>query len=301
MFHLRVCRSRLRPLPHQTPPVCKERLGRRKPPLVAVLLIAGSLAGCGASLNSGMDNGLVTGELASATSAKSSAGAPTPSAKVTDEPASAATAKSLAGAPNASIAKVAETFISVSTPGTTAYKIGPLDVLDVSVFKVPELSHTVQVSDAGTVNLPLVGEVKAAGKTAREVERDLTTKLGAKYLQSPQVTVLVKEYNSQRVTIEGAIKKPGVYPIRGKTTLLQLVATAEGFNDVSDLSNLVVFRRSGGKRSAARFDVEEIRAGQKDDPELQEGDVIVVNESGGKVALQNILKALPLTSAFLLF
>ena len=100
--------------------------------------------------------------------------------------------------------------------------------MDVSVFKVPELSKSVQVADTGTINLPLVGEVPAAGKTAQEVEQDLTKKLGAKYLQNPQVTVFVKEYNSQRVTIEGAVKKPGVYPVRGKTSLLQFIAMAEG-------------------------------------------------------------------------
>ena len=184
----------------------------------------------------------------------------------------------------------------MSTPGNSAYKIGPLDVLDISVFKVPELSHTVQVSDAGTINLPLVGEVQAGGRTGREVEHDLAAKLGAKYLQSPQVTVFVKEYNSQRITIEGAVKKPGVYPIRGKATLLQMVASAEGLNDVADYSDIVVFRRKDGKKSAARFDVNEIQAGREEDPVLQEGDVIVANKSMGKQAFQTILKALPLAS-----
>jgi polysaccharide export outer membrane protein len=98
---------------------------------------------------------------------------------------------------------------AVTDPSSSAYKIGPLDVLDISVFKVAELSKSVQVADGGTINLPLVGEVPAAGKTAQEVETDLTAKLGAKYLQSPQVTVFVKEYNSQRVTVDGAVKKPG--------------------------------------------------------------------------------------------
>ncbi|HVX35738.1 MAG TPA: polysaccharide biosynthesis/export family protein, partial [Hyphomicrobium sp.] len=116
----------------------------------------------------------------------------------------------------------------VSDPDSTAYKIGPFDVLDITVFRVPELSKTVQVAAMGTINLPLVGEVPAAGQTAQSVERDLTKRLGAKFLQSPQVNVNIREYNSQRVTIDGAVKKPGVYPIRGGTTLLQLIATAEG-------------------------------------------------------------------------
>ena len=105
---------------------------------------------------------------------------------------------------------------SAATPVNGAYEIGPLDVLDISVFQVPELTKSVQVADTGTVNLPLVGEIPVAGKTAQEVERDLTTRLGAKYVKNPQVTVYVKEYNSQLVTITGAISKPGVYPIKGE-------------------------------------------------------------------------------------
>jgi polysaccharide export outer membrane protein len=184
-----------------------------------------------------------------------------------------------------------------SAAGSTAYRIGSQDVLDVSVFKVPELSKTVQVADTGTVNLPLVGEVPAAGKTAQEVERDLTARLGAKYLQKPQVTVYVKEYNSQRVTVEGAVKKPGVFPIRGKTSLLQLVATAEGLDPVAD-STVVVFREVDGKRSAARFELNDIRSGHAEDPVIQSGDVVVVSNSTIKETFNVILKALPVAGLF---
>lgn len=193
-----------------------------------------------------------------------------------------------------------EAFTAVSTPGNTAYKIGPQDVLDISVFKVPELSKSVQVADSGTVNLPLVGEIPAAGKTAQEVERDLTGKLGAKYLQSPQVTVFVKEYNSQRVTIEGAVKKPGVYPVRGKTSLLQFVAMAEGLDPAAQ-DEIVVFRQVDGTRVAGKFDVEDIRAGRSQDPAIREGDVIVVTSSGMKAAWQTFLKAVPAAASVAMF
>lgn len=192
----------------------------------------------------------------------------------------------------------ADTFIATATPGSTAYKIGPQDVLEIAVFKVPELSRNVQVADSGTVNLPLVGEIPAAGKTAREFEQDLTKTLGAKYLQSPQVSVYIKEYNSRRVTVDGAVGKPGVYPINGKTSLLQLIATAGGPTESSDTSDIVVFRQINGKRSAAKFSLDEIRAGQARDPPVQEGDVVVVNASAMKSAFQNVLKALPVTSLF---
>ncbi len=261
----------------------------------------GLLAGCGASLNSeSMTSELQTGAIAEELSQeKKTDGSVTPDRKSKSrrEPASLATAvapkpASTSGRQAASFAKAAEPFTSASTPGETAYKIGPQDVLEISVFKVPELTRTAQVAETGTVNLPLVGEVPAAGKTAREIERDLTAKLGAKYLQSPQVTVAVKEYNSQRVTIEGAVKKPGVYPIRGKTSLLQVVATAEGLSPAADTSGVVVFRQTNGKRSAAKFNIDDIRSGQAEDPRIEQGDVIVVSHDGMKAAWQTFLQGL---------
>ncbi len=77
------------------------------------------------------------------------------------------------------------------------YKIAPLDVLDVTVFKVPDLNKTVQVAADGTITYPLIGQVRAAGKTAHELARDLEHNLGAKYLRSPQITVVIKEHNSR--------------------------------------------------------------------------------------------------------
>jgi polysaccharide export outer membrane protein len=186
---------------------------------------------------------------------------------------------------------------TLQSAGNAAYKIGALDVLDISVFKVPELSKSVQVADTGTINLPLVGEIQAAGKTAQQLERDLASKLGAKYLQSPQVTVYVKEHNSQRATIEGAVRKPGVYPIRGKTSLLQFVAIAQGLDPSSD-STAVVFREINGRRSAGKFDIDAIRGGRANDPAIQQGDVIVVGTSAIKAAFNNILKVLPVASVF---
>jgi polysaccharide export outer membrane protein len=191
----------------------------------------------------------------------------------------------------------AAAFKSVTTPGNEEYKIGPLDVLEISVFKVPELSKSVQVADTGTVNLPLVGAMPAAGKTAEQLERELESKLGAKYLQSPQVTVYVKEFNSQRATVEGAVKKPGVYPIKGKTSLLQFIAMAEGLHESSD-TTAVVFRQVNGQRSAGRFDISAIRAGRANDPAIQQGDVVVVGESAIKATFNNIVKALPAIGAF---
>lgn len=240
------------------------------------------LGACGASL----DNSPVGSALAPADKAGVSESAPAETAAV----AAAGNAQSGAG-------QAAAALTASSVPGNQAYKIGPLDVLEVSVFKVPELSKTVQVADSGTINLPLVGEVPAVGSTAQEIERDLTKRLGAKYLQSPQVTVYVKEFNSQRVTIEGAIKKPGVLPYRGNATLLQMIAQAEGLTETSD-STVVIFRKIDGKRSGARFDVDAIREGTADDPSVKPGDVIVAGKSALKEGFSNLMKAMPVAGVF---
>jgi polysaccharide export outer membrane protein len=185
--------------------------------------------------------------------------------------------------------------LALSGGGT--YRIGPSDVLQIVVFKVPELSQTVQVADTGTINLPLVGEIPAAGKTTRDIERDLTARLGAQYLNNPQVTIYVKEYNSQKVTITGDVKKPGVYPLTGKTTLLQMIATAGGFEETTNWEVLVM-RNGKGKRAAAKFDVDQIQEGRAEDPTLQAGDVLVAGSSAIKKGYGAILKALPIAGLF---
>ena len=180
-------------------------------------------------------------------------------------------------------------------------KIGPADVLDISVFNVPDLAKTVQVADDGSINYPLIGDVAVAGKTAHEVERELTQKLGAKYLRNPQVAVLVKEFNSQRVTVSGSVKTSGVYSIKGNTTLMQVLAMAGDLDMTVASGNVVVFRTINGQRSAARFDVDDIKAGKAEDPQVQPGAVVVVDTSNTKVALGNILKVLPLATTAAVF
>lgn len=193
----------------------------------------------------------------------------------------------------------AATLASSATPGTVGYKIGPHDVLDLSVFKVPELTRSVHVAETGTINIPLLNEVPASGRTTRELEGELAKKLGAKFLQSPQVSVQVKEYNSQRVTVEGAVKTPGVHALKGKTSLLQLMALSGGLDAGSD-STVVVFRNNQGKKYAARFEIDQIRKGDLEDPTILPGDIIVANSSALKTAWGDFLKAIPVASFALL-
>jgi polysaccharide export outer membrane protein len=162
---------------------------------------------------------------------------------------------------------------------------------------VPDLNKEVQVAEDGSINYPLIGEVPAGGKTAQQLEQELTKKLGVKYLRDPQVTVMIKEYNSQRVTVSGAVKTSGVYAIKGSTSLMQVVAMAGDVDTTMDSGDVVVFRTIDGQRSAAKFDIDAIKAGKASDPPVEPGDVIVVDSSATKVALHNVLMALPLATS----
>ncbi len=191
------------------------------------------------------------------------------------------------------LSNVALTLTSASNPNSKAYKIGPHDLLEVTVFKVPDLSKTVQVSEAGTINYPLIGELEAGGKTARELEQDLTRLLGAKYLQNPQISVLIKEYNSQRVTVEGAVKKAGVYPITGGMSLLQAIAFAGGFEGNAE-ETILLIRQKDGKSFSGKFDVSEIHHGNIPDIPLEAGDVIIAPTSNFKQGMEVIYRLSPL-------
>jgi polysaccharide export outer membrane protein len=193
-----------------------------------------------------------------------------------------------------SVARAADALTAPATPGDNAYRIGPLDVLDISVFQAPELSKTAEVASNGTIDLPLLGETPAAGKSTYELQRDLNARLGAKYLQNPQVTVVVKQFNSNRVTISGAVKTPGVFPYKGET-LLQYIAMAGGLTPEAN-SMVLVVRQTNGARSAAKFDLSDIQTGRVNDPAMQAGDMIVADTSVAKKGLNMILKVLPLAA-----
>jgi polysaccharide export outer membrane protein len=204
---------------------------------------------------------------------------------------------------NASAASSAERiFAANAAPGEgtsgSDYKIAPLDLLEITVFGVQDLNRAVQVSSSGVISLPLIKTVKAGGLTTAQLEQSIAAKLEKNYLQSPQVSVFVKEYNSQRITVDGAVMKPGIFPIVGKVSLLQAVALAQGLNTVADPSAVIVFRTVGDKRLAARFDLRSVRSGKIDDPFLQAGDIVMVDESRARTAIRDISSALPITGLF---
>lgn len=184
--------------------------------------------------------------------------------------------------------------------GGSDYRVGAQDLLEISVFGVPDLSRTVRVNSNGQISLPLVGGVQAGGRTIPELEHDIGEKLAKTYLQNPQVSVFVKEFTSQRITMEGALKSPGIYPITGKTSLLQAVAIAGGLDPLADMKGVVVFRQVNGKKMAAVFDLGKVQSGRSEDPRIYGDDVIVVEQSGSRTALRRFIDVMPVIGLFLL-
>ncbi|WP_284053347.1 polysaccharide biosynthesis/export family protein [Stakelama marina] len=192
------------------------------------------------------------------------------------------------------------------TRQATSYEIGPLDVLSITVFQEPDLSFSgtgnqLQVDAAGNISYPLLGTVRAAGKTALELSNEIAAALGRKYLVDPQVSVTVAASISQRVTVEGDVNKPGTYEINGTSTLLEALAQAESPTEVAKLDQIVIFRRVDGKRMGGVFNLNDIREGKAADPEIKGGDVIVVGFSAVKGAFRDLFKAAPFFNVFRYF
>lgn len=174
--------------------------------------------------------------------------------------------------------------------GTEAdYRIGAQDLMEVVVYGQPELTRTVRVNAQGFISLPLIGLVPAAGLTAQQVEQRIAERLGDKYLQNPQVTVFIKEYTTLRFSVEGAVNKPGVYPLTGQMTLLRALAIAGGQGQLSDVNDVMLFRAGRAGTPAMSFDVEKIRAGEVPDPPIENDDLVVVKRSKARTAIKDSL------------
>lgn len=170
------------------------------------------------------------------------------------------------------------------------YKVGPNDLLDIEVLELENSKRTVRVNAAGAITLPLIGAVIVAGMTAQQIEGALAVKYGEKYLQNPQISVFVKEFTTERISIDGAVAKPGIYPLTGQITLLRALAIAGGFGMIADPSQVMLFRvNEKGERQVATFDVNLIRAGKGEDPVIKGDDLIVVQRNANRVLFRDSL------------
>ena len=181
--------------------------------------------------------------------------------------------------------------VDPSAPRETA-PIGPLDRLEVMVFREPELSVAdVPVDESGRIMLPLVGELSAAGKSTQMVANEISQRL-RQYLRTPEVAVRVKTAASKRITVAGSVMEPGVFPVEGRVTLLQAIALARGPSQVADLDTTLIFRTQNGQKTVAKFDIGKISKGKSPDPEVLPGDTIAVGASGFKTAWRDITTGL---------
>ena len=178
------------------------------------------------------------------------------------------------------------------------YKIAPMDKLAIKVFRMEDLTGDYDVDLAGNISLPLIGQIQAANLTTAQLDDQLTQKLGEKYLEHPDVSVAIKSSTAHVVTVDGAVKEAGSFPLGGPTSLIRAIAMAKGTTEDANARRVAVFRTIGGKRQAAAFDLTSIRRGEGPDPQIYPGDIIVVDGSRVKAVQKQILQSIPLLAIF---
>jgi polysaccharide biosynthesis/export protein len=167
--------------------------------------------------------------------------------------------------------------IKVQTPASE-YLLGPDDVLAINVWKEPEISRTLPVRPDGNISLPLVGDLKASGRTPTQLQKEITEHL-VEYLSNPEVTVLVQEAKSHKFNIIGEVEKPGSYVMGGPMTVLDAIATAGGLREFARTTKIYVLRvNANGSRVRLPFNYKQVLKGNdlRADVQLQPHDTIVV-------------------------
>lgn len=201
-----------------------------------------------------------------------------------------------------SVARNPATFAEPDAPDRSAvgesYRLGALDTVSVNVFQVPDVTGDYQIDPTGNLNMPLIGRVNAQGQTLAQLQQTIRDKYGSKYLQNPDVRVEIKQAVSQRITVDGAVNQPGIYPINGDTSLIQAIATAKGTTGDALVSRVVIFRKINGQREAAVFDLRRIRRGEMNDPSVYGNDVVVVDGSRVRQTYRDLISTLPIIGLF---
>lgn len=156
------------------------------------------------------------------------------------------------------------------------YKIGAQDLLEITVFELPELNQTVRVSEDGSISIPLLGRVDIEGLTKDDLEKKLASLLEEKYLKKARVTIFIREYQSKRAAIIGAVTKPGIYELIGRMTVLQLISKAGGLTERASNEMFVLREATNGVRARIAIDLDDLinNGNQKLDIPLQANDTV---------------------------
>lgn len=176
------------------------------------------------------------------------------------------------------------------------------DRLAIRVLGEPELtSDLYRVDGSGNIQVPLAGEIPAAGLRPGALRDELVRRLGSRFIRNPQVAVIVTERNKTTFAVEGDVREPGIFEATPTTTLLAAIAQAKSPNDLAKLDEVMVFRLINGQRSGARFNLADIRRGNAPDPQILAGDTVVVGHSALKGAWKEFLQAAPAFNLFYIF
>ena len=158
---------------------------------------------------------------------------------------------------------------------TSDYIIGPEDVLYIHVWREELLSRTMPVRMDGNISLPLIDEVPAAGLTPLQLKEVITEKL-KKFIDLPNVSVIVMEANSHKVFVSGQVRTPGVYRLRSETTILQIIPMAGGFTEWANQKRILIIRKEGGSEKRITINYKRITEGKDPNFTLKAGDTIIV-------------------------
>jgi polysaccharide biosynthesis/export protein len=167
---------------------------------------------------------------------------------------------------------------TAASPAAEEYMIGPDDLLAVNVWREPEISRSVVVRPDGKISLPLVGELRANGRTPAQLQDEIKGQL-SNYLSNPEVTVIVQEARSQKFNILGQVEHPGSYPLSRSMTVLDAIALAGGLRDFAKSGRIYVLRvKTDGSRARLEFNYKDVIKGQSQSQnvELQSRDTVVV-------------------------
>jgi polysaccharide biosynthesis/export protein len=144
-------------------------------------------------------------------------------------------------------------------PAIPEYRLGPEDVIEVFVWKQPELTTTVVIRPDGRISLPLTNELEASGKTAIQLQKDITEKL-REYITQPIVNVIVRQVNSLKISVLGEVRKPDVYKIKNQVTVLDAIAMAGGFTDLARPNRVIVIRNAQYGSQRIKINVKQVVA-----------------------------------------
>jgi protein involved in polysaccharide export with SLBB domain len=169
--------------------------------------------------------------------------------------------------------------VPAPAPETPITALGPGDVIEIRVFREPDLAGVYRINEFGTLDFPLIGSVELRGKTAEQVAHEIRGRLGDGYLKDPQVAVFVREYQSLKVHVLGQVNKAGTFRYEPGMSVVQAVTNAGGFTKLAASNSVTVTRVVDGKEQTFKLRVGDISAGDAPNFDLRPGDIVYVPES----------------------